>query len=244
MGIITGIIKLPYTLAKGVCTAGKTSYKVGKTLTKKATPFVDSKTITDYVDLVQTKHGNIAEFVRKNPEHKKTLDDCVETSVKKYKKSQLAADLIDTADKATSTVGLFADYLILTTPHGFALALAEEAVEAAFKVPFMAHYARKNAWAVPKLALLETASHLLPFGDIIDFTNTYSKQVKKDTVKDAAKAFKKEVGIYNPTLREKAWGAVKGMYSGIREKIGRKTPAPIPIPLPVPQPVVYNKKAS
>ena len=210
--LVTVPLGLGYRLGK----AGLGTFAKGaKKITPNIAPVVQSVDVDKYYAGIESrrKHQDVAQHVKENPEKKQSLEECINVSLKKHGAARKWAGVIDTVDKVTAPVGVAADYLIfMTGTAGFALGLAEEAVEfTALKAPFMTYYASKNPKRIPGWLAYEFFSHVLPFGDALDLRNNYVNSVDKDIENYAVTEFRKLQG-----LEKQGW--LKKLVNRFRKK--------------------------
>ncbi|MBW2987385.1 hypothetical protein KY336_02435 [Candidatus Woesearchaeota archaeon] len=236
------MITLPVTGFRMAKRAASTGFSIGNYLARKAVPIAETDTIDKYVERIENKGRNldIVQKTRESDQEQNALEACVAESLAKFKPTKKMAATIDTADKATSSIGLVGDYLILMTGmYGYALNLASKGTEMAMKLPFMAYYAKKNpkkaAYKIPTWLALESL-HFFPFvGKVLNFRNNYTNTVVKDIENHAEQLYRKKAGLMRESWSKRLWNKAKSYV---------KNPQQSPDPQPQPEPAFVNTEVN
>ena len=242
--LVTIPAKAGYSLGKfGIEKGAQAGSRLLPALRDYMIPAAQSVDDIDYYSKIEKKNKDIAKYIEKNPDKKQTLEDCLQKTVESNRTARNWAATIDTLDKSLSAFGFAGDYLILMTGTvGYTLGLAEEAVEMALlKGPFMAYYAKKNGMKrIPGWLAYEFFSHILPFGDLLDWRNNYVKAVDKDIVNNAANLFREHEELAKPAgWLSGLWNKTKSYFSTpkVSKHPAKEVPVAVDTPVvPLPNP--------
>jgi hypothetical protein len=153
-------------------------------------PAFQNEDMSKEVESLLKEHPIVAEYVKRNPFYRKTLEETAQDLyTKRYSKYITGAKLIDSADRVTGGLRSIGDIV------GKEFGKIENIVELVPKALYSTWYANgtNDYAALPYFAIMEAASFLPVFGGFIDMSNVYLNRARKTFRKRVAEEFLRQV---------------------------------------------------